>query len=380
LVRANFSGGNKKSKKVREKKVGRVVIWARMSVRELSYQLYEEVIDSNSTAQEVGELISQGAEPWMFVDTYHSIFHIAVDRDRLDLVKVMVKHGSPVVSTRARSTQPVALSRSEEMATYLCAKGAINVPEPKRKYIEESNAYDPPLIDACTKQNIIALRALLAHGANVNGEPWCCHSLWVAVGTGNVELVRILLEHNVDGRLGEWNEEGRLVQVSDEPTVIHLAARAQSPEILTMLLWYLKNPNMHKYINHNSSMGTPLSNALSSLCPETVKVLLLMGAGSTNAEVYNLNCISQATRQQTKAGFYFDENEHKAFNIHRRTANDILDIWYKVFNEYPHIWSLKTLCQRAIMSSDIDISFVSKMFFQFTTELDLPSSARKRQK
>lgn len=161
------------------------------------------------------------------------------------------------------------------------------------------SGYTEPLVQAAYKNDLTAVKQLIAHNANVNArdETEAATALHVAVSNGNLEIVQLLLDHGARVNARDGLRRTPLMLIDDDAnlelvqklldyrakvnladaggdTVLTLAAAASvKPEILKLLL-------VHKarIDKQNDAGKTALMNAAESGELENVRALLEAGA------------------------------------------------------------------------------------------------------
>lgn len=238
-------------------------------------------VDSDGPADKLRYLLDKGGDPTIRNDDECTILHLAIRQRNYENVKVILEHPATDVNVRDNYGEtPLHWlfawpNAPHNILRLLLAKGA-NVNEQDK----DSQA---PLYEACLSGDVLAARALLKAGADVNdGEDvWGRTALHEAIDSQNLALVQVLLEYKAD------------VTVKDKQLrdAISMAAYKDNANILKAVLDALKNQDIGSHILTELDVEghSPLHRSAARGRKDIVELLLKAGDGAKLAAQLNRN-------------------------------------------------------------------------------------------
>ncbi|KAJ8664289.1 hypothetical protein QAD02_005951 [Eretmocerus hayati] len=126
---------------------------------------------------------------------FYAVKTLEKSESKIQLVELLLKHGAKINEYRMRdmfTVLHVALYlQDEDLANYLIKAGCSST---QRNCDDES-----PIVIAVTLNLLSSAKLLLESGADVNDRPRRRKSiLWTAIHNNNVEMVKLLMKHNVN--------------------------------------------------------------------------------------------------------------------------------------------------------------------------------------
>ncbi|KAL2833338.1 ankyrin repeat-containing domain protein [Aspergillus cavernicola] len=138
--------------------------------------------------------------------------------------------------------------------------------------------------DAVQSGNIESIKGWLASGEDLS--PLLDGALYVAVIEGRAEVVTLLLEQGANPK--------RLVDTSQRETLLHLAAKHGSMDVIPILCRSGLDPNAGAYIEQLSPIHCAINNLVGEGHDRTVKALLDSGANPNCTDDENWTCLRYA--------------------------------------------------------------------------------------
>lgn len=182
--------------------------------------------------------------------------------DNSEIIQLLLAHGADV--NAGEDNALVAAVKAQDLAVVqLLLDRGIHVNRPRNQGTKGWTA----LHEAASKGNIDIIRALIKAGAVVNsqtGDYWKSTPLVIAVGTGHIEPVKLLLDTGADINLPGWNDETPLFSAVEDgqlDMVRILLSRGAKPDVVS------------------SKRGTLLNVALKDKTPNADLIELLRSRG-----------------------------------------------------------------------------------------------------
>ncbi len=181
-----------------------------------------------------------------------------------------------VLAGRDTSAEVVVNAQNQTLLHVICMVGspkAVRMLLKKKKYdphAKDMNGWSPFLY-LVSRQDIEGVQTMLYNGAAANDTVWSVSSVHLAALSGNVELVKVLLEHDAS-----------LASVVDDKfaTPLHYAAYGHRETVVELLL-SLASPNVQDLDGH-----TPLLTAILRKSLPVARLLVSRGALVSHKELW----------------------------------------------------------------------------------------------
>lgn len=230
------------------------------------------LVCQNAPLEKVQYMLKNGAKPEVPDETMFTCLHYAAFSNNIELCKVLLSYDSVNVNAEDNAGEtPLHWvfkwpNAPPELVKLLLNKGAdVNA---------QDNDSQAPLYEACLVGNLEGVRLLLEHGADVNdGEDvFGRTALHAAVTKGNLDIVKLLVEKGAD--LSRKNKQGR------DP--VSQAAKEGESNILSFLLdtWKTQGTSTQFLLMPDIRGHTPLHQSAAKGHEEAVRILINAGNAS----------------------------------------------------------------------------------------------------
>ena len=167
-------------------------------------------------------LLKHGADVNIKDNDSNTPLHLAVSKNNIDIVNLLLKHGADVNTTDINSKTPLhrAVSNENIDIVKLLLKPEANV--------NIRDTYGRTPLHGASEENIDIVKLLLKHGADVNitTDYYRSTPLNLAVSKENIDIVKLLLKHGADVNTTDINSK----------TPLHLAVSKKNIDIVKLLI------------------------------------------------------------------------------------------------------------------------------------------------